>query len=336
MPPLEIGLGELSIVKQVRFYSLARHAFMDALRLLGIGPGSRVLLPSYICRDLLAPLHLLGAIPQWYYVASDLSPATPSAEWPVAQVVLVVDYFGFPQDLQPFLDYTARTGAVLIEDNAHGYLSRDDNGLWLGRRADVGLFSLRKTLRMPDGAALWVDTSRVSADLPQQHVFEGTGVSPNELTKTRLRNMPFVGEAAYRLMVTFARRLRKWRTGSETPISNPSAEKMIVELPNPWCGLLSSILGADSSVEIERRRKAYAECAKVGERLGAIPVFAALPPNCSPYAYAFRAEDAALAGMRCHAKKCGFDLVGWPDLPTEIVGKAPAYYCNVHLVNFLW
>ena len=42
------------------------------------------------------------------------------------------------------------------------------------------------------------------------------------------------------------------------------------------------------------------------------------------------------AGMRRHAVSNGFDLVSWPDLPTEIVGRAPAHYRNVFLVNFLW
>ena len=88
--------------------------------------------------------------------------------------------------------------------------------------------------------------------------------------------------------------------------------------------------------EIERRRMAYARCAAVGAQVGAVPVFAALPPHCVPYAYAFRGDAAALAGMRRHAVSNGFDLVSWPDLPTEIVGRAPAHYRNVFLVNFLW
>jgi hypothetical protein len=67
-----------------------------------------------------------------------------------------------------------------------------------------------------------------------------------------------------------------------------------------------------------------------------VPVFASLAPNCAPYAYAFRADAAALDGMKRHAVRHGFDLVAWPDLPQEIANQAPAHYRNVFLVNFLW
>ena len=107
--PAFVGAG------QVRYYSLARHALVEALRLAGVRERSRVLLPEYLCRDLMAPLHLLGAVPCWYPVASDMTPATAPADWPLVDVVLAVDYFGFPQDLAPFQAYAERTGAVVIE-----------------------------------------------------------------------------------------------------------------------------------------------------------------------------------------------------------------------------
>ena len=84
------------------------------------------------------------------------------------------------------------------------------------------------------------------------------------------------------------------------------------------------------------RRAAYVRCAAVGAQVDALPVFPALPKNCAPYAYAFRGDSAALAGMQAHADRHGFDLVSWPDLPAEIVGQCLAHYRNVFLVNFLW
>lgn len=321
---------------RVRYYSLARHALIDALGLAGVGPGSRVLLPAYLCRDLLAPLHLLGAMPCWYAVAPDLTPATPPEAWPAADAVLAVNYFGFPQDLQPFRDYARRTGAVVVEDNAHGYLSRDQDGQWLGCRTGLGVFSLRKTLRIPDGAALWVGSAQAACELPAQCAFDGAGVNPAQLTKARLRGLPLIGERAYRLSTALARVLRKWRTGSDIPAPDPASEQALPAAANPWTGLLPALAGCVVSAEVERRRTAYADCAQAGERLGAVPVFSTLPLHCAPYAYAFRGDSAALAGMRRHAARQGFDLVSWPDLPAEIVGEAPVHYRNVFLVNFLW
>ncbi len=328
-PPF-VGAG------QVRYYSVARHALIDAFRIAGVQPGSRVLLPEYLCRDLLAPLHLLGAVPCWYTVAPNMTPAAASPDWPVAEVVLAVNYFGFPQDLRPFQAYAERTGAVVIEDNAHGYLSRDNAGQWLGCRTGLGVFSLRKTLRIPDGGALWVGAGYAAGELPAQAAFDGNGVNPAQLTKARLRSLPVVGEWAYRLSTGLARMLRRWRTGSDIPAADPASEQTLPAAANPWAGLLPALAECAVMAEIERRRMAYVRCAATGAQVGAVPVFAALPPHCVPYAYAFRGDAAALAGLRRYAACHGFDLVSWPDLPTEIVGQAPVHYRNVFLVNFLW
>ncbi len=328
--PAFVGQGK------VRYYSLARHATIEALRLVGVRQGSRVLFPEYLCRDLLAPLHLLEALPFWYPVAPDLSPAVPPADWPVADVVLAVNYFGFPQDLTPFQAYAERTGAVVIEDNAHGYLSRDQAGQWLGCRTGLGVFSLRKTVRIPDGGAMWLGERFAKCELPVQEPFDGVGVNPAQLTKTRLRGLPLVGEWAYRRSTALARALRKWRTGSDVPISDPASERTLPASAHPWVGLMPALAGCSVAEEIKRRRAAYTRCAAVGDQVGALPVFPGLPPNCAPYGYAFRGDAAVLAGMRRYATRNGFDLVSWPDLPTEIVGQAPAHYRNVFLVNFLW
>src|SRR5581483_6103533 len=127
---------------------------VEALRAARIKGGDAVLLPEFICRDVLASLHAVGADAVWYPVSSDLLPASSPATWPQARALLAVNYFGFPQDFEPFRAYAARTGAVLIEDNAHGFLSRDQTGRWLGTRGCAGLFSIRKSLPVPDGAAL--------------------------------------------------------------------------------------------------------------------------------------------------------------------------------------
>ena len=328
-PPF-VGAG------QVRYFSLARHALIEALCLAGVRPGSRVLLPEYVCRDLLAPLHLLGAVPCWYSVAADMTLATDPAVWPAADVVLAVNYFGFPQDLTPFQAYAARTSAVVIEDNAHGYLSRDQNGQWLGCRTGLGVFSMRKTLRIPDGAALWVGPEYAGFELSAQVAMDGAGVNPAQLIKARLRSLPMLGELAYRLSTLLVRKLRKWRTGSEVPATDPASEQMVPASANPWAGLLPALAAFAVPAEIERRRAAYVRCAVVGERVGAQPVFAALPPNCVPYAYAFRGGEFAVCEMRHFSTSQGFNVSSWPELPYRFYKDDQLHYADVYMVNFLW
>lgn len=315
---------------------MARYALIEAFALAGVRRGSRILLPEYICRDVLACLHQLGALPCWFPVDTDLTPATPPSDWPKADVVLAVNYFGFPQDLRPFHSFAQRTGAVVIEDNAHGYLSRDENGQWLGCRTSIGIFSLRKTLRIPDGAALWVSKTHAIESLKVQSAFKGAGIHPAQLVKARLRGLPVMGELAYKLSTRLARAFRKRRTGSYTPMSDPASEHNLPLPANPWVGLLKAVALFEEPKEIMRRRMAFAQCAEFGDSVGAAPVFSILPIHCAPYAYAFRGDSAVFDEMQIYATRQGFDLVSWPDLPTEIFQKAPKHYRNVFLVNFLW
>jgi hypothetical protein len=319
----------------VRYYSLARYALLDALKLAGVDCGQRVLLPSFICRDLLAPLAIIGASPVWYDIDQELLPLAIPDQWPEAEVVLAINYFGFPQDLAPFVMYSQRTGAKLIEDNAHGYLSRDISGNWLGNRAPFGLFSVRKTLRIPDGAALWVKDVTLESSLTPQLPFDGVGINPAQEFKSRLRDTPVIGGMLLRVATVLARSIREWRTGSKTPQPDPQSELGLPAPPNPWAALLPAMAETDVDMEIARRRAAYLECAQEGGRVGVTPVFPALPENCAPYGYPFRGDEPGSAAMQRVADRLGFDLIKWPDLPTKIVEHAPLYYRNVWVVSFI-
>jgi dTDP-4-amino-4,6-dideoxygalactose transaminase len=176
-----------------RFFSLGRHALVEAFRLGGISAGDKVLLPDFICRDVLASLGAVGAIAVWYPIDATLRPLTNEKEWPDAKVVVAVNYFGFPQPLDCFRSYVARTHALLIEDNAHGFLSRDEEARWLGTRTPLGIFSLRKTLPFADGAMLACSDKSLASQMLPQIKEAGRGFSPNVALKGRLRQIPFVG-----------------------------------------------------------------------------------------------------------------------------------------------
>lgn len=329
-------LFKSDVESAVRYFSLARYALGEALHLAGIGAGKRVLLPEFVCRDLLAPLSSKNIEPRWHAIGAGLSPATHPDEWPEAEAVLAINYFGFPQDLTPYDQYAARTGALVIEDNAHGYLSRDVRGQWLGSRTRLGLLSLRKTLRVPDGAALIVNDRSLSEGLPEALPFDGRGVNRAQLWKSKMRCCPIVGEVLFRTSVLGARAVRKWRSGSSIPVPSPLSETEISAGPNPWSGLLPALAQLDADAEINRRRSAYLRCAMSGDRCGVLPVFRALPDNCAPYGFPFRGGPEGRAAMQGVADQMGFDLVSWPDLPNAVEPIAPSYYRDVFLINFLW
>jgi len=320
----------------IRYFSLGRHALAAGLKAIGIGAGHSVLLPEYICRDLLAAVHVVGAVPVFYPVGLDLCPATPQELWPDATAVLAVDYFGFPQPLQCFKAYCSRTGAVLVEDNAHGFLSRDENGTLLGWRGDLGLLSLRKTFMLPDGAALLVPNADVVSHLEPQHPFAAGSGGRALRVKRGLRRLPVVGPQLAAGVTRLARVVRKLRTGHAIPLPATDAETLIPASPLPYGHLLDDLARLDFSAEVARRRALYAEFSHLLRNWSIEPVFASLPENVSPYGFPFRADDGLALEVQKLAERRGLDAFRWPDLPEALASFAPDHYRRTWVLNFLW
>jgi hypothetical protein len=316
----------------VRYFSLARHALVALFRVLGIGAGARVLLPEYICRDLLASIHAAGAIADYYPVDSRLAPAVGPERWPRADAVIMVNYFGFPQDILPFERYRQSCGSMLIEDNAHGFLSRDADGQWLGLRGDAGLYSLRKTLLIANGAAFSLrrETCRIAPPPLLEEVVVSTPWGMR--LRGMLRALPHGRQIAQRA-AHLQRAVRRLRTGHEIPPPAADAETKIPGSPHPFVGLQEALAAQDVDAEIARRRAVYEVLCSRAVAAGATPVYSHLPAGTAPYGLPVYTDDAA--ALEQLAGEFGLDSFRWPDLPDALGATAPSHYRNLHLVNFL-
>ncbi|MBI5245395.1 MAG: DegT/DnrJ/EryC1/StrS aminotransferase family protein [Elusimicrobia bacterium] len=334
-PPLALRpwrLEDMLPESELRFYSFGRRALAEALRLT-VRAGSKVLLPEFICRDVLSSLAAVGAEPEFYAVGPDLAPALGPEAWPQASAVIAVDYFGFPQDLTPFRSYSARTGAAIIEDNAHGLFSRDNDGRLLGTRADIGLFSLRKTLALPNGALLAFRKGEQRWRVPDQQPF-GESKSLRAGMKDALRSM--LGASALFETLSVLRALRRIIRGSRFPPSERDCETRLPE-PDAPCDELSHPLAvADEAQEKARRRALYRHFEECLKPLGLTPVFPALPENVVPYAFPFRMKPGEEAPCLRRLARESVEPLPWTDLPARIAPRASAHYLGLRLAHFLW
>jgi hypothetical protein len=329
-------LDELLPGMDVRYYSFGRRALAAGLKAAGIGPGARVLLPGFLCRDLLSSLAVLGAEPAFYPVGLDLRPSEGPERWPAAAAVLAVDYFGFPQDLAPFKAYARKTGALVIEDNAHGLFSRDAEGALLGTRADLGLFSLRKTLPIPDGGALALRKGDARMKLPEQGRFRGSEDLRPRL-KAALRPLArTLGARGFYSALSAFRGLRALGSGDRIPPPDPASES-ILPSPEAPCALLAGpITAAGPDTEVSRRRELYFHFSRLLRSEGFTPVFDSLPKGAAPYAFPFRmkASDRARCFRLLAAQ--GLEPLPWPDMPSALAAAAPEHHRNLWLAHFLW
>jgi hypothetical protein len=324
-------LEELYAPARARYYGFARHALAEALALAG-ARGGAVLLPEFICRDVLSAVAAAGAEPAFFPVNAALSPAQDPALWPAAAAVLAVDYFGFPADLAPFAAYARRAGAVVIEDAAHALFSRDEGGRLLGTRAPLGLLSLRKSLPLPNGGALLAADPALAERLPAQRPFApAPGLRPRLKAAARPL-LGLLGARAAHAGLTALRALRGDAGGHVA--SDPGSERELPVPAAPCAELAAPLVCADPAAEARRRRALWALCDGLARRAGLAPVFASLPDGAVPYAYALRAPD--LAAARAVFADAGLTTLPWPDLPAAVAPSCPAHYRDVALVHFLW
>jgi len=318
---------------RIRYYSLARWALRESLRLAGAGPGCPVLFPEYICREVLASAAEIGSEPLFYPVDRRLVLAVAPSALPKACAIVAVDFFGFPQELAPFEEYSRRTGALLIEDAAHALFSRDGAGRLLGTRTQLGVFSLRKSVCLPDGGALAVNDPSLAGAVGPQAAFERHGGGRRSLVRPLARR---VGGRNMLRLIGLARGLRRLVYGSEIPPARPDCERRIPGPEGPCSQLSRPISAADPSLEVQRRRSLYSRCEGLLSPLGAEPVFDRLPEGTAPYVFPYRALPADAKRIEDALRDAGLFSLPWPDVPAAVAGRAPSHYTDVRGVHFLW
>jgi hypothetical protein len=318
-----------------RYYSLARWALVDALRICGVGAGDNVLLPELICREVLAAVYVLGATTVFYPVSRQLSPSCSAEDMAEAKAILAVNYFGFPQELRVFREYCHRTGAALIEDNAHGFLSRDTNGELLGSRGDAGLFSFRKTIAVPDGSALVLNDDRTMLQASEVLAPSGVGVR-YQVKQSFRRVVRHIGPVRTLGAIGAIRQLRQLCTGDAVPPGAADAETRIPIPPRPCALVGRPISVADPEPEAERRRALYGLAGQFAEQVGAVPVFPRLPANVVPYGFPMFVSPAQVPRVTAEVGRFGLQLSQWPDLPGAVAPSAQEHYRALIVLPFLW
>jgi dTDP-4-amino-4,6-dideoxygalactose transaminase len=176
-----------------------RTAIFHGLRVLGIAPGERVLVPAFNCASLVEPIRRYGAKAAFYKIDADCSADFDDIERRIdstTRAIVVIHYFGFPERLERFRELCARRGVYLIEDCAH-VLTGAAGAIPLGATGDVSIFSWRKFLPVGDGGQLVINTGSSSRQTPSPAapIFSGGSprspdVGPRRRRRRRRRNRP--------------------------------------------------------------------------------------------------------------------------------------------------
>ena len=132
-----------------------------ALLAAGVGPGDRVVVPSFTMMASVFPILQQGARPVFVDCEPDLwtlDPATLAAVKGPVKAVMPVHIYGHPADMDPINEWAREHGAAVIEDaaEAHGALYR---GRPVGALGDVAAFSFYANKVLTTGEGGMVTTN---------------------------------------------------------------------------------------------------------------------------------------------------------------------------------
>jgi len=158
---LEKRLAETIGVKYALAVNSGTSAIMAALKGVGVGPGTEVLVPGYTWVASIAAVAALGARPVLVEIDESLTVDPGDVEkkiTPRTRALLPVHILGYPCDLEPLLGLAKSHGVALVEDVCQA-MGATYRGRQLGSLGEAGAYSLNifKTLNSGEGGFVTTD-----------------------------------------------------------------------------------------------------------------------------------------------------------------------------------
>lgn len=300
----------------------ARNAIYHGLAAVGVGPGTQVLLPAFICRAAVEPILALGAEVAFHDVGPDcrIDPATVEARiGPRTRAVVMVHYFGFPQPADELRALCARRGVSLLEDCAHVL---PGTGGPLGRTGDLAVFSWGKFLPVSDGGELVINRPGppLAVEWEKEPLLLTLQTAKDALDRIVAPGRGGVLASVYGWLQASKRLLRRRRAAMLLPGDPDQAfDERMVRFP---ASRLSRWIAAHSDVDkiAARRREHYVILLEALAALpGVRPLFPVLPPGVCPWVL-----PVFLPGVREPQRRLregGIPAAGWSGVRHPLVSE---------------
>ena len=304
------------------FFHLGREALLHGLRLLDIEPGSAIVVPAYMCDSNISPLRQLGYKVIFVDINNDLSNNLEDIEFAIrkynAKAVLAVHYFGFPSNIDELAKLCRLLQIKLIEDCAHSLLTKI-NGVPVGSSGHVGIYSMRKTLPVPDGGALKVNNKiPVSAGINLYNFgrFKGLRYIISRMLESLIFNVGYPN--IYSAWFTYLKdRIRELFLSLIDEDNMPS----LVNQVKPSLQLQAYLNDSNYLSKIaETRRSNYNCLVRELKKMDLCPWMPILPSECVPQFLTLSDEKGGLLDwLRDH----GVGAINWPgpELSIEITNR---------------
>lgn len=296
----------------VEYFANARTALKISLQKMNVQEGSFILVPDTTCDVLTHPLIQLNLNIIFYPLDKKLAPDWQTLEALVTSThcyaVVMIHYFGQPQDLEKFVSFCSRHNLLLIEDNAHGRGGCYNNKL-LGTFGDIGISSPRKFLAILSGGELYQNTHvshNVTTDLVSFPILRF-----KTLAKTIISQFKFIRN----FVLCLANRKKEW--------SNPYLYQEQIQPDyqiDPYSR--SKVISTNWANIAKQRRNNWMAWEKFARSKGLQPVFPEVFSESCPWAFPVYTADIKERNWWLEwGANNNVALFPWPSLPENIVNR---------------
>jgi dTDP-4-amino-4,6-dideoxygalactose transaminase len=294
---------------------MGRDALSLAISCLDLGADDTVLLPAYLCREVLKPF--LGKTRvEFYEVRSDLTidpdEIKKRLERGKVKMMMIINYFGF---LQPYRKEIRRIcedrSIILMEDCAHSLLTEGS-----GEIGDLSIYSFAKILPLPDGGGLKVK-------------MRGRTFNPHfyPMAFSNVLSVLIILKSLFNIRAEIFS--RAWVTGRvKKPVPNATSGKKNSRILPLSYFAYNGMGNVSFSEIIEKRRSDYQFWQESAKRTNLFtPVFSDLPSGVCPLGFPVEVKHRDLLKSRLQ-KEGIFLKIHW-DLP-EAIGRE---FVNSHKLS---
>ena len=292
-----------------KYFSHARIALKHGLKNLGLKKNDIILIPHFICDVVLHPIRQLNLIFKFYNLDEKLNPVWPHLNSLLnkdVKAILMVHYFGQPQNIKKFKNFCNNNNLFLIEDNAHGY-GGEYNNKKLGTFGDIGISSPRKSFNICSGGVLFSKRPIIFTDPLKEYKVKFSKIFINKIGQ----NFPY--------LKFYLKIILKKQPLYHDPFAGREAEVEDLLIDKYSLKYLNKV---NLQSHISYRRDAYKKWEKFAKNNDLEPIFESLSIGANPWcfpAYTKNSENAKK--WYDWGWKNSNVVFSWPSLPKHIILK---------------
>ena len=309
-----------------------RAAIYQALLQLRLPPGSGVLVPTYHCPTIVAPVLLAHHEVHYFGIQPDGLPALGSIDVATAkkcQAMIVAHYFGLPKSLAPVRQWCDSNGIALIEDCAHCYFGEAGErpiGAW----GDYATASLSKFFPVSEGGLLASARHPISAFHLSKPGWKAQLKAWIDIFEVASRHQRLAGINGLLRTVFWLKNARAASAdaGSSTTAVSEAAfmgdcdMARIAQEPVAATKFLNRRLPHGRVID-KRRRNFELYARKLSQLTGARPIFPTLQAASAPYVFPLWVDDServyyALRNLKMPVFRWDRIWPGTPELPDDV------------------